>query len=232
MFNLSEEYRSFWSEGKNTILTKGVNIVPGLLPVKEDKRRGLGLFFWQSKIKDKTQNILQLLQSEFPDELAIYGLPKSPAQQHITFLELIATQPDYESTYQHLEPKYLEIAQEVLKQASPIKAEFRGVIANQDTIVIKGFPINDDYNNIREELRSKIAEVGLPPLKRRKVKIFHTTIARFLKPIKEAEKFVKLIDSLKDVEIGEDTYQTVHLTRASWLMAKQQVSDLDSIKLR
>lgn len=229
-FNLEAEYKLMWEQGKTSLRENGVSS-QDLLPVENDKRQGLGLFFWQNELLPATQPFLETIHNHFPEEIVLYGFADSPAHQHVTLLELISTQDDYATTYQKYEDDFAKVCGKVLKNAKPIKAVFKGFVANPSCIIIKGYPEDNSFNEMREQLREAIEKAGLPPLNRRKVQIFHTTVGRFLKPIKDIEKLISVIDELNNVEIGEDTFRNLHLVRASWLMAETQTKTLANFRL-
>lgn len=221
-FDFASEYQDLWKFGRQAILEKGVAFDPQLLPTNGDSRRGLGLFSWQEDLIPKTQPILDVLHEAFPSEIVLFGHPSSPARQHVTLLELNSVGTDDPRDLAILAAKYQEVCWPVLSKMPPIRATFRGVVASQSAILIKGFPVNNEVNAIREKLRAEIIRAGLPELNRRKVQILHSTIGRFVRSIEDPKKLVALIDSMLDTEIGETVFDNVDLMIASWLMADNQ----------
>lgn len=230
-FDLRKEYELLWEQGKRSLRERGV-ITENLLPPEKDLRRGLGLYFWQRDLVPATQPFLEKIHRELPDEVVLYGFPDSPARQHLSFLGLVATQEDYESRFQHLEEDFDAVCRLILEKTPPIEAEFKGFAANSDCLLMKGYPGDNSFNETRDELREEIVKAGLPPLLRGKVQIFHTTVGRFLKPIRDVERLIALVEDFNEVEIGKDVFRDLHLGRTSWLMGNSQTTNLADYQLR
>lgn len=230
-FDLATEYSLMWEAGKQSLRQDGVQSDELLLPVDQDPRRGLGWFFWQNKISEATQPFLEIIHQHFPDHTLLYGFPNSLARQHTTLLELASTQDNYLDKYLELEAKFLTVCLPILQQLPPLKVEFRGFVANRSGIYLKGYPENNTFNQIRVQLRQAIQDANLPPLGRRNVQIFHTTIARFIKPIDDIQKLLSIINEHSNDELGIDTFSDLRLIRASWPMATSQITDLANIDL-
>lgn len=224
-FDLRSEYELLQKQGRQSLRQDGVH-ADDLLPEENDKRRGLGLFFWQNVLVSATQPFLEKIHQKFAEEIVLYGFPGSPARQHVTLLELVATQINYEPNFQELERKFEAVCRPILEKAHPITARFGGLAVNSGVILLKGYPVDNSFNDLRVQLREAIDKAGLPPLKRRNVQIFHTTVGRFLKPIKDVGKLIELIGEFNEYEVGDDVYKDLHLVRASWLMSESQTCNL------
>jgi hypothetical protein len=233
-FSLADEYKDYWAEGKKRLESGEVEVLEGLFPLEKDKRKSLGLFFWQDKIKKATLPYLEELKHKYPEEIIFYGSDNSPARQHITFLELIKTSEgweDEEVVRQALTDGFKEVCDQTLSKMPPIRAKFQGFAANSNTIISKGYPENNAFNEFRGELRRAIEKAGLPPLMRREVKIFHSTVGRYTAPIKNPKKLLHFIEKYEEVSLGIDVFDTLYLSTASWLMAEGQVRVIKKYEL-
>lgn len=231
-FDLKREYENYWIKGQERILEEGFVIDRSLLPLEKDQRRSLGLYFWNPKVKERLQPVLQELAQNFPQELIIYGLPNSPAQLHVSIFVGMTADIGYDTKYQPLELQYVQVFDTVLKNASPIKASWQGIVGNNDAIVVKGYPDNNYFNSLRQQLKAQLVAAKLDPFLIKETKIFHSTIARYLKPVKDHQKLIDFIDKYNQTDFGEDTYDQMHLIRSSWLMAKEQITLLKSYQLK
>lgn len=231
-FNLQNEYAELYQQGQRSLRENGVTVDPQLFPIEHDDRRGLGLFFWQSKLIPSTQVFLDTLHREFPDEILLYGYPTSPARQHVTLLELVNAHSNYANDHQALEEKFKDVVAPILATAPPIKATFQGLVVNSSGLLIKGYPTDNAFNTLRESLRTAIAAAGLPPLKRRKVQIFHTSVGRFIQPIQDIDRLIRVVDQFKEFPIGEDVYAHLYLLRASWSMADAHTHTIADFSLQ
>lgn len=233
-FNLHAEYELFTASGKDALRTSGVIADPAMYPPDHDTRRGLGIFFFQEAIKQRSLPVMRAIHEAFPDEAVVYGLEESPVTQHVTFLELVGVVPheEFEHSIRPLIPAYHRISARVFESMHPIHANFMGIAVNPTTIIMKGYPDDQYYNEVREVLREEIRKAGLPELKRRKVQIFHSTIARFIRPITDVEKLISLGEKFQDYDFGEDTFTSLHMASASWLMAESQIEKVYEYRLR
>lgn len=231
-FNIRLEYDNLWQSGQEALKMKGVAFDSELLPANLDKRKGLGLFFWQDRLVANTQPVLKALHEQFPDQIILYSFPGSPARQHITLLEMVGPTQEYEDKYQDLEAKFQEVCRPIIDQVPAVKANFTGIAATPSVILLKGEPVDNTFNLFRERLREAIEKAGLPPLLRRKVTIFHTTLGRFVKPVEDIDKLISLIRSFNSYRVGEDTFFDLQMIRASWLMAESQVTTLANFRLK
>lgn len=233
IFNLHAEYELFTASGRVALRASGVSADPAMFPPDHDTRRGLGVFFFQEAIKHRSLPVMRAIHEAFPNEAVEYGLPGSPATQHVTFLELVGVVPheEFEKSIRPLIPAYHRVSSKVFETMHPIHAYFMGIAVNPTTIIMKGYPDDQYYNEVREVLREEIRKAGLPELKRRKVQIFHSTIARFIRPIRNIEKLITLGKTFQDYDFGEDIFTTLHMASASWLMAESQIERLYEYRL-
>lgn len=227
MFDLAEEYQSFAQAGAAGLRLRGADTDEEMFPPEGDARRGLGLYFFQEKIRLASQPVLQILAREFPDEFVVYGLPGSPARQHVTFLELMEIRPpaDFAREIRPVVPRFIEALEPVLHKLRSIRARFKGIVANESTIVLKGYPEDQSYNATREALRAAIVAAGLPVLNRRQVRIFHTTIARFRRPVHDVERLLALVAGFGETDFGAEVYSDLRLATGSVLMAESQIAE-------
>lgn len=232
-FDLVQEYAGFEEVGKRLLLENGVQADAEMWPPEQDTRRGLGVFFFQNGIRENSQVVLRELAAEFPEEMVVYGLPESPATQHVTFLELAGTmlREEFDMSTRPLISQFHQVVAETVRTLPPVRAVFRGLAVNPSTVIMKGYPESNAYNEVREVLRERIRAAGLPELKRRKVQIFHTTVARFKKPVRDVQRLIEVVGKYRDYDFGEDTFDRLEMACASWLMAPSQVERLEEYRL-
>ena len=227
-FDLAAEYEQVRLLGENQLRIGEIEVLcPD--PLRNDMRRGLGLFFWQSQVRDASLPYLEKLQGLYPDHLILYGPSASPARQHVTFLELVAGDRYREASEMQV-AEFTAVCDRILSNMPPIRASFRGFLATGSAVLIEGYPESNLFNEFRDRVRSEILWMQLPPLARRKVTLFHTTVARYVKPLGDVDPL--FVDEHRHTELGEDVFSELVLTTSSWLMAAEQVTPVRDFVLK
>lgn len=231
--SLLSEYRIYEQTGRLQLEKSGVVVDPLMLPISEDTRRGLGLFFFHEAIRNRSQPVLRAIAEQFPEETLVYDYDGSPARQHVTFLGLVGTEhlEDFTTEVETLIPEYRRVLDPIIGTMRPVKAYFRGIAVNPTTIIIKGYPDSPEFNHVRDEIIAKLTEEGLPRPHRRSL-LFHTTIARFIKPVSDIRRLLELSRTFSRYNFGEDTFSELHLSIASWVMAEEQVRTVTKYELQ
>lgn len=215
----------------HTAITKirsGKIVTDGLIHDIHDTRRGLTVIIRpEEDIKEKIYDFQERMRHI---ENTPYYQPVT--DMHITVLSIISCTPDFKLDQIDLS-KYIQIIKDSLHRISDISLHFKGVTASQDAILIQGFPINDQLENLRRQLRHNFnySQLRQSIDTRYMLSTAHITTARFQAPLKEPEKFSDLLDYYRNIEFGCLKASTIEFVYNDWYQKKHIVKQLYTAQL-
>ncbi|MCX5726971.1 MAG: hypothetical protein NT030_07375 [Candidatus Saganbacteria bacterium] len=165
---------------------------------------------FSAEVSGKVSHIQQLL-SEYEPNIAlapvetwhIGGFILNPSYNH----DMEATSSGGKTVYAgpavlqiNSLSQYNQVINEVAGGFDFFRVHFQGVSASTNAIFLQGFD-DGKLNQLREMLFEALDKAGLP-FADRHPNIVHTTIARFTGELTDPENFIRKLDGLRDVEIG------------------------------
>jgi len=194
----------------------------------DDTRRGLTVIIRPSEnIKEKIHSFQERMRHI--DNTPYY---QPVTDMHITVLSIISCTQDFKLNQIDIS-KYIQIIKESLHRISDISLHFKGVTASQEAILIQGFPINNQLENLRSQLRDNFNSSQLRQSidTRYMLSTAHITTARFQTTLKEPEKFSDLLDYYRNADFGCLKASTIEFVYNDWYQKKHIVKQLFTVKL-
>ena len=215
---LAARYDALWSAAAPEVRRGRVRLDPLPLRKEHDLRRGVTLL---ARLAPGVAAAL----AGFCDELRVlepaqYFHPS--ADLHLTVLALFTATADYEPFLAHLDG-YQSAAAEALDGACAFAVEARGVTLTRDAVLAQGFPRGDTLQWIRERLRAALAARGLGGAvdQRYRLETAHTTLVRFVAPLRDPARFVDALAAARVRAFGTSRISQVELVLADWYQSSE-----------
>ena len=225
---LPQRYDELWSAAIGKIRTGAIEIDPVLAAGTPDPRRGLTLIARPSlKVRRSVVAFLRELRRFEPDQHYY-----APSDLHLTILSLFTATVDHKWFFKRKE-KYVAAVESVLRRATPIRIEFRGVTASPGAILIQGFPENEMLKNVRDALRRQLRLDGLSEGldARYRLETAHITVARFRARLRDGECFANALEQSRRLSFGTTTIKSLSLVRTDWYMTRRTLQILKRYRL-
>jgi hypothetical protein len=130
-----------------------VVIDPYLADGRLDRRRGLTLIARPSaEVRSRIAQIQEVIQTAAGDQ---YYYP--PEDLHFTVLSVIPASDSYEAN-EESDRLFQGIVSKAARSARQTRIILRGVISSDDSILVKGFPLDSSLQHLRSELRRLIRD--------------------------------------------------------------------------
>jgi 2'-5' RNA ligase len=121
--------------------------------------------------------------------------------------------------------KYFSVIEKAINGVKRVELFFQGVIFSPSCIMIKGFPLNEQLEVFRDNLRRHFGDTDLEQSldKRYKLVTAHSTVVRFKKPIVHMDKMLELMDKYKDRVFGRTVFDHVDFVFNDWYQREEHV---------
>ena len=152
---------------------------------------------------------------------------------HVTVMPIISCYQGFE--LQQINPgDYIDLLRGCLKGLPPFSVAFRGVTASPSCIMIKGFPLDDTLEEIRNRLRKAFKHSPLEQSldKRYPLQTAHATVIRFKEPVKKQEVILEELERFRDFDFGQFKVKELELVFNDWYQRKEKVKQLFTYRLR
>ncbi len=225
--NLIDHYNSLWLQSKNEILNNKYQ-VDNFLNKPFDTRRGITLLArLEFKVLNKIIKFIEKCKTIEPDQ---YFYKNSDI--HITILTIISCYENFTIDLINRND-YIEIIKKALSGINNFKIQFKGITASDSCIMIKGFPLNNDINIIRENLRKNFKSSKLTNSidKRYRLITAHSTIIRFKNNLKNPIKLIELIEKYKKYNFGISNIKEFEFVFTDWYQRNENNKTLYTFKL-
>src|SRR5690606_25053555 len=127
---------------------------------------------------------------------------------------------------------YIQLLKGCLKDLPTFAIEFQGVTASPSCIMIKGFPLDDTLEEIRNRLRlafkDSLLEQSLD--KRYPLQTAHSTVIRFKHPVKQQHEILEKLDQFRDFYFGKSEVGELELVFNDWYQREEKVRKLFSLR--
>jgi len=207
---------------------KGLCDVDALLDDSTDTRRGVTLLF-RPDLEVKKQ--IKLFLSEFDKiESGQYLYPESDI--HVTISSIISAHENF-SLDQIKPEQYVSVIKQSLNEIKPFKIEFTGVTASPSSIIIQGYPLDDQLWSLREQLKINFYASGLLQNidSRYSLITAHSTVVRFRKKLARPKKVVDLLQKYRKYNFGISHIKKVEFVLNDWYQKEELSPTISSFKL-
>ncbi len=181
-----------------------------------DQRRGLSVIFRPcAAIIDQVRRIQETLVGYTGDQ---YAYPASDL--HVTVMSVIPASPDFGVFGSHI-PIYVDAVERAIHRfRAEISLEFRGVLASDDSLLIKGFPHDTALRALRDEIERQLWSTGVGgELHRRyKIKTAHMTFLRYTSQVFDLKGLQAALLAQRDMTVGSSTPRSLELVEHDWYM--------------
>jgi 2'-5' RNA ligase len=221
--NLIRLYDALWQDAVDHFAAGRVQLDPYLVARHRDHRLGLTVIARPTQqVIDQFSALLRELAQIEPHQYFY-----QPSEFHVTILSLFTATENFEPYFAKI-PAYLTTLQPVLSAAERFTVRFRGITATKSSIMVQGFPQDEQLeclrNKIREALQSK--NLGEELDERYRITTAHTTIMRFRTQPQDLRHLVRVLGSYREHNFGQLTFQTVQLVKNDWYMSADKVEVL------
>lgn len=225
--NLENQYNKLWNKSLQKFRNNEFEFDP-LINSEDDRRYGITLLTRPSKeVKRNISNTLEEIRNVAPNQ---YYYPKSDL--HLTILSIISCYDGF-SLDQIEKADYKKIVQSAIDSITPFEIEFRGLTASPSCILIQGFPIGDQINALRNELREKFKNSNLHHSidKRYQLQTAHMTVIRFKESFENAERFITKIAEFQESDFGSCVIDQIEIVGNDWYQQKEKVKSIATFSL-
>lgn len=220
-------YDQLWENSLAHIQSKGFDHDP-LIDSPLDNRFGITLLIRPSKeVNDAVQHFLARVKAV---ELAHYFYPNPDI--HVTVMPIISCYKGFELG--QINPKeYIDLLNSCLKGLPRFFIEFRGVTASPSCIMIKGFPLDDTLEKIRNRLRQAFRDSSLQQSldKRYPLQTAHSTVIRFKRQVRDQAAVLEQLDQFRDFYFGRFEVKELELVFNDWYQREEKVQKLYTFRL-
>lgn len=220
-------YDQLWENSLAHIQSKGFDHDP-LIDSPLDNRFGITLLIRPSnEVNDAVQDFLARVKSI---ESAHYFYPNPDI--HVTVMPIISCYEGFE--LRQIDPKdYIALLKNCLKDLPRFSVEFRGVTASPSCIMIKGFPMEDTLEEIRNRLRQAFKDSSLEQSldKRYPLQTAHSTVIRFKQPVRDQAAALEQLDQFRDYYFGRFEVKELELVFNDWYQREGKVQKLYAFRL-
>ncbi|SRR5258708_75053 len=169
-----------------------------LVDLDKDSERGLNLLTFLDQ--DVNSKINKLIMPRLSGIIGEGGWLIPDIGRHVTVLDIIPHNAGKsESEIKSESLKYANILDKVINSRKfDIKIVFSGVFASPDGITLQGFPVAEDLQVLRNQLRQEFSESGLLNLEENKyiINTAHVALVKFVQPV-DANKLFGLVDQMR-----------------------------------
>lgn len=199
-----------------------------LIDSPDDKRFGITLLVRPSEnIKNKIQFFLDDLKQIDPIQ---YYYPSTDI--HITIMSIISCYEGFRLD-QISTSDYIELIGYNLKEVDKFNITFKGITASDSSVMIQGFPADENLNNLRNRLRNSFKSSKLKQSidKRYTIQTAHSTVVRFREKLLRINDIIEILDDYKDYEFGTFEVNELELVFNDWYQRKKNSKLIEKFQL-
>jgi len=225
---LRERYDRLWSATIGKIRTGSIELDPVLEARASDRRRGLTIIARPSPaIQQRVAVFLRELRCLEPNQYYY-----SASDFHLTVLSLFTATVNHAPFFAQRE-RYISSVDLALQKIGPIRIEFKGITASAGTVMIQGFLVNDELNDLREVLRNqlRVCQLAGGLDQRYRLKTAHMTVARFRAPLCDSERFATALERARQRSFGAMSIGSLSLVKNDWYMTRKVLETVKRYRL-
>ncbi|MFO7823098.1 MAG: hypothetical protein R6V72_04110 [Cyclobacterium sp.] len=222
MTPLQAHYRQLHESSLKKIAKEGFSY-DAALQDSGDSRRGLTLLLRPNEsLKAAFGKFLEAVKAVEPDQ---YFYPTS--DMHVTIMPIISCYSGFNMDDLELS-RYFSLIRHALLPVRKMTVRFEGVLASTSCLMIRGFPLNEELEHCRQNLRAAFVPTDLEQSldKRYKLVTAHSTVVRFQREVKQPEKVVALLEQFEGYFFGEQIFDQVAFVYNDWYQRNEIVKTL------
>ncbi|HET7456193.1 MAG TPA: hypothetical protein VFJ74_00975 [Gemmatimonadaceae bacterium] len=215
---LAAHYDALWETTAPAVREGRVSLDPWPTRKHDDPRRGLTLLGRPAPaVASRLVALLDELREIEPDQ---YYQPR--ADLHLTVLSLFSATADHEQHAARIDD-YRDAVAEALDGAPPFAVDTIGVTLAPGAVIAQGFPRGDALDHLRARLRRVATAHGLGDTldQRYLLKTAHSTLVRFVAPLRDPGRFVNAVAAARRRDFGTSTVTRLELTLADWYQSTE-----------
>lgn len=210
-------------------LEQGETDLDPLLDAEKDNRRGITLLTRPpAQITAVIDTILADFQHAEPQQ---YYYPA--ADIHLTILSIISCYPGFSlAMIDSLE--YQQLVRIILQNVRPFTITYTGLTASPGGVMVQGEPHDDSLEKLRDQLRKRFQESGLPQSidQRYRIQTAHSTVIRFRHKMSNPSVLLALIEKYQRHFIGSFQVNTLELVFNDWYQRADNTVLLEKYALK
>jgi hypothetical protein len=190
----------------------------------KDSRRGVSLIIPLSQIFKEYEAIVKHFRILEPEQ---YYYPTSDL--HITIFDYIAAHNTYAGSTL-IDQTYIGITDAVVKSLAGFNVLFKGIVFSREAGLLKGYD-NGSVIALRNRIRARLKDDGLPNTERYQSKSVHSTFMRFTKRIDNLHAFLNELELRKEIDLGIETVKRLVLVEHDWYNRKNLTRTIKEYEL-
>jgi 2'-5' RNA ligase len=223
-----EIYEQLWQDAA-AAFERGEPKMNDYLPDKtKDPRRGVTLVFRPSEaVLDGVVEFLGRLEAVCPGQ---YFYRRE--EMHVTVISVISGTALWREEMERFE-QCRHIIGDVLKGQNAFKVNFRGVTASPDSVMIQGFPMDDELAAIREALREAFVHGGFGDMldRRYRATTAHISGMRFCRARADTKRLLAFLKESRELDFGVCDVDRLELIWSDWFASAETVKVLENYRL-
>ncbi|NLW11010.1 MAG: mutarotase [Clostridiaceae bacterium] len=223
-------YDSLREQADSAIRADELRVDPNLSDKSRDTRRGLTVLLRPAPpVRDAVMNFLAEAAPLEPDQY-FYQVD----ELHTTVLSIITCEADFQLDEIDLAP-YIHTIERAAQESSAFAIVYRGVTATPDSVMIQGFPLDEQLEQLRDNIRSSFRESGLFCTidQRYRMRTAHMTCMRFRTPaLNNPERFIELLDHYRSHDFGNSNISEIEFSLNDWYMTASEAKLLRRFSLK
>lgn len=225
---LAARYDALWDAAAPDVRRGRVALDPWLARKDADARRGITLLARPAPaVAAALAALCDELRALEPEQ---YYHPRPDL--HLTVLSLLSATPEYGPHLARAE-SYGAAIEAALDGAQPFAVDARGVTLSPGAVLAQGFPSGDVLERLRGRLRAVLAERGFGATldARYRLVTAHTTLVRFVAPLRDPARFVDALEAARRRGFGTSVVGRLELTLSDWYQSAEHTRRLAAFAL-
>ena len=226
---LAASYDALWAVAAPDVRLGHVTPDAWALRKGDDVRRGVTLLARPAaSVADALTAFLAELQALEP---AQYYQPRPDL--HLTVLSLFTATADYAPYLAHV-GAYEDAIAEALDGVPPFAVDACGVTLTPGAVLAQGFPRDETLPQLRDRLRAALVARGLGGAldQRYRLETAHTTLVRFVAPLRDPRRFVDALAAARARAFGTSVVTRLELVLGDWYQSSERARPLAAYALR
>jgi len=224
---LRAHYNAMWERAHGAIAAGDIDRDKRLL-AGPDPRRGLTLIARPAPaLAARFDGLLARLAEVEPGQ---YRQP--PADMHLTILSLFTVTEEPAAQLARLDA-YRAAVHAALDGVPAFGVEFKGITLSRGAVLACGYPHGAALETLRERLRSELRSRSLDASLdgRYRLVTAHSTLLRFVSPLRDAARFASLLEELREEPLGSLWVDRLELVINDWYMDSGSIERLELLPL-
>lgn len=215
MPDIEKIYTDMWLNAEQKI-RNGQHEMDFFIGAAEDTRRGItALSYLKQNDTDVSRRIMSFIKELTALEPEQYYYPED--ELHLTVLSVISCIAGFTLSNVDI-AAYRQAFTNAAKTIGPLEIHYYGITASPGCILIQGFPVDEQLQVLRENIRAAFRDSPLHSTidSRYKITTAHSTIARFQAPLRDHQKLLELLSEYRTYDFGICHVNQLDLVFNNW----------------